>query len=120
VEIEVHSTHSVTDTHTHTLTHNHTHNVTLFLILILILIMILILALTDIEIAYIDSLYCTGFIVSRSCCCMCMCVMKLCEDMPDPFDAKRDIWLSHMKDVLNIDENTLAIGHSSGSEALMR
>lgn len=49
-----------------------------------------------------------------------MCVMKLCEDMPDPFDAKRDIWLSHMKDVLNIDENTLAIGHSSGSEALMR
>ena len=40
--------------------------------------------------------------------------------MPDPFDAKRDIWIPHMKDVLKIDEHTLAIGHSSGSEALMR
>lgn len=40
--------------------------------------------------------------------------------MPDPFDAKREVWLEHMKNTFKIDENTLAIGHSSGSEALMR
>lgn len=40
--------------------------------------------------------------------------------MPDPFDAKRDVWLRHMKEEFHIDEHTLAIGHSSGAEALMR
>lgn len=44
----------------------------------------------------------------------------VCEDMPDPYQARRSEWLPFMRDTLNIDKNTIAIGHSSGSEALMR
>jgi uncharacterized protein len=44
----------------------------------------------------------------------------VCENMPDPYGARRDVWIPFLKDVLQIDENTIAIGHSSGSEALMR
>ena len=47
-------------------------------------------------------------------------MLQVCQDMPDPFSAKREIWLDFMKNVMKIDETTLAIGHSSGSEALMR
>jgi uncharacterized protein len=44
----------------------------------------------------------------------------ICENMPDPDLARASVWLPFMKDTLKIDENTIAIGHSSGSEALMR
>ena len=44
----------------------------------------------------------------------------VCESMPDPYDARRDIWIPHMKENLRIDANTIAVGHSSGAEALLR
>lgn len=44
----------------------------------------------------------------------------VCRNMPDPFGAKRSIWIPFMKNELEIDERTIAIGHSSGAEALLR
>jgi uncharacterized protein len=44
----------------------------------------------------------------------------ICEDMPDPYQARASHWLSFMKEVLKIDERTIAIGHSSGAEAILR
>jgi predicted alpha/beta hydrolase family esterase len=40
--------------------------------------------------------------------------------MKDPYVAKKEIWLSQMKNEFECDENTLLIGHSSGAEAAMR
>lgn len=45
------------------------------------------------------------------------CDMK---SMPDPVGAKQSVWLPFMKDQLNVDENTIIIGHSSGAAAAMR
>merc|ERR1740131_458210 len=45
------------------------------------------------------------------------CTLK---DMPDPLGASRSLWIPFMKDQLEVDENTLIIGHSSGAEAAIR
>ena len=42
------------------------------------------------------------------------------EDMPDPIEAKEDIWIPFITDSLGADEKTIVIGHSSGAEAAMR
>jgi predicted alpha/beta hydrolase family esterase len=42
------------------------------------------------------------------------------EDMPDPYVARRDVWLPFIHKELGCDENTILIGHSSGAEAIMR
>ncbi len=42
------------------------------------------------------------------------------EEMPDPYVARRSIWLPFIKDKLGCNEHTLLIGHSSGAEAIMR
>lgn len=42
------------------------------------------------------------------------------HEMPDPYEAKEEIWIPFMKNNLLIDENTIVIGHSSGSVATMR
>lgn len=44
----------------------------------------------------------------------------ICENMPDPDRARATHWLPYMRDILKIDQDTIAIGHSSGAEALMR
>lgn len=40
--------------------------------------------------------------------------------MPDPYVARKSIWLPYMRDVLKVDESTILIGHSSGAEAALR
>ena len=42
------------------------------------------------------------------------------EDMPDPNDARESHWLPFIRNTLKIDEKTILVGHSSGSEAIMR
>eukprot|EP00039_Didymoeca_costata_P033621 m.43280 g.43280 ORF g.43280 m.43280 type:complete len:201 (-) comp9962_c0_seq1:222-824(-) len=44
----------------------------------------------------------------------------VCKTMPDPYKARRSIWIPFMKDDLKIGQDTIAIGHSSGAVALMR
>ncbi len=41
-------------------------------------------------------------------------------DMPDPHEAKEKVWIPYMERELKIDSQTVAIGHSSGAEAIMR
>ena len=45
-----------------------------------------------------------------------------CEtpDMPDPVEAKSNIWLPYIKDALHADEQTILVGHSTGAIAAMR
>jgi predicted alpha/beta hydrolase family esterase len=42
------------------------------------------------------------------------------RDMPDPYEAKEEIWMPFIKDELKVDEHTIVIGHSSGAVAAMR
>lgn len=42
------------------------------------------------------------------------------ENMPDPVEAKESIWIPFIKDELQVDSNTIVIGHSSGAVAAMR
>lgn len=42
------------------------------------------------------------------------------KNMPDPIAAKQDIWLPFIESELEVDSDTIAIGHSSGAIALMR
>lgn len=44
----------------------------------------------------------------------------ICEEMPDPDEAKKSIWLPFIRDQLKVDDQTIVIGHSSGAEACMR
>ncbi len=40
--------------------------------------------------------------------------------MPDPSDAKEEIWVPYILNTLKADENSILVGHSSGAEAGMR
>lgn len=40
--------------------------------------------------------------------------------MPDPYEAKRDIWIPYIKNTLQADEDSILIGHSSGAQAALR
>lgn len=42
------------------------------------------------------------------------------KNMPDPVTARKEYWLPFMEKELGVDENTLAVGHSSGAVALLR
>lgn len=42
------------------------------------------------------------------------------RNMPDPFTARKKIWLPFILDELHCDSNTILVGHSSGAEAIMR
>merc|ERR1712179_468552 len=42
------------------------------------------------------------------------------KNMPDPVTARRSIWLPFMKENLQVDEETIIIGHSSGACAAVR
>ena len=42
------------------------------------------------------------------------------EDMPDPHVARESIWLPFMKETLGAHGGAIIIGHSSGSEAILR
>eukprot|EP00401_Gymnodinium_catenatum_P065023 CAMPEP_0117473714 /NCGR_PEP_ID=MMETSP0784-20121206/8911_1 /TAXON_ID=39447 /ORGANISM="" /LENGTH=359 /DNA_ID=CAMNT_0005267917 /DNA_START=50 /DNA_END=1125 /DNA_ORIENTATION=+ len=44
----------------------------------------------------------------------------VCRDFPDPYEARRSIWLPFMREELMVGPNTVLIGHSSGAEAAMR
>ncbi|KAF9935262.1 putative hydrolase rbbp9 [Linnemannia zychae] len=39
---------------------------------------------------------------------------------PDPYDAHEEIWISYMEDEIEIGEQDVVIGHSSGAAAIMR
>ncbi|KAF9202616.1 putative hydrolase rbbp9 [Haplosporangium sp. Z 27] len=39
---------------------------------------------------------------------------------PDPYDAREEIWIRYMEDDIEIGENDVVIGHSSGAAAIMR
>lgn len=44
----------------------------------------------------------------------------IAENMPDPYNARRNIWIPFIRDVLRADENTILVGHSSGAQAALR
>ncbi len=44
----------------------------------------------------------------------------IAEDMPDPVAAHMNIWLPHVEQVYQADDNTIIIGHSSGGVAALR
>ena len=44
----------------------------------------------------------------------------IAENMPDPKFARKEIWLSFIKEKLGGEENSILIGHSSGARAALR
>lgn len=46
-------------------------------------------------------------------------IASICENFPDPYAAKREIWLPHIES-LGADEDTVLVGHSSGAQAALR
>ncbi|CAE7195590.1 Rbbp9 [Symbiodinium pilosum] len=44
----------------------------------------------------------------------------LLRDFPDPYEAKREVWLKFLKEDLAVGPDTVLVGHSSGAEAAMR
>jgi len=44
----------------------------------------------------------------------------ICRDFPDPYGAKRSVWLPFLRDELKVGPDTVLVGHSSGAEAAMR
>lgn len=42
------------------------------------------------------------------------------QNMPDPYEAKESIWIPFMLNELKCNEDTVIIGHSTGSAAAMR
>ncbi|KAG9065635.1 putative hydrolase rbbp9 [Linnemannia hyalina] len=42
------------------------------------------------------------------------------ETFPDPFDAREEIWIKYMEDEIEIGEQDVVIGHSSGAAAILR
>jgi len=47
-------------------------------------------------------------------------IKVMAPTMPDNFEAKASAWLPYMKNVLQCDQNTIVVGHSSGAVAAMR
>jgi uncharacterized protein len=43
----------------------------------------------------------------------------ICQNFPDPYEAKREIWLPFIES-LGTDEQTILVGHSSGAQAALR
>lgn len=46
--------------------------------------------------------------------------MVLSPTFPDNYEAKASVWLPYLRDELNVDEDVVLIGHSSGAVAAMR
>uniref|UniRef100_A0A7S2ZPF9 Uncharacterized protein n=1 Tax=Rhodosorus marinus TaxID=101924 RepID=A0A7S2ZPF9_9RHOD len=50
--------------------------------------------------------------------------VEVAESFPNPYDANTKrwerVWLNYMRDELKIDSSTIAIGHGSGADALLR
>ena len=44
----------------------------------------------------------------------------IAQNMPDPKFARKDIWISFIKEKLSGDENSILIGHSSGATAILK
>lgn len=44
----------------------------------------------------------------------------ICEDFPDPYDARRSIWIPHMRKLAKESDNVILVGHSSGAQAILR
>ncbi|KAG0272555.1 putative hydrolase rbbp9 [Linnemannia exigua] len=42
------------------------------------------------------------------------------ETFPDPYDAHEEIWIGFMEDKIEIGEQDVVIGHSSGAAAILR
>lgn len=47
-------------------------------------------------------------------------IPTILTNFPDPVNARESIWKSFVCDVLQADENTILIGHSSGAACSMR
>lgn len=47
-------------------------------------------------------------------------IASTCETFPDPFAAKREIWIPHIESLAGSDENIVLVGHSSGAQAALR
>jgi predicted alpha/beta hydrolase family esterase len=47
-------------------------------------------------------------------------VTCIAENMPDPYQARRKIWIPFIRDTLRADDQTILVGHSSGAQAAMR
>lgn len=45
---------------------------------------------------------------------------SICEDFPDPYQARRDRWIPHMRSLLLDDDDAILVGHSSGAQAILR
>ena len=46
-------------------------------------------------------------------------IPSICENFPDPYEAKRSVWIPHIES-LGTDEETVLVGHSSGAQAALR
>ncbi|CAE8628375.1 unnamed protein product [Polarella glacialis] len=44
----------------------------------------------------------------------------VCRNFPDPYDAKRSVWIPFLQEDLKVGPDTVLVGHSSGCEAAMR
>eukprot|EP00928_Gymnodinium_smaydae_P042532 TRINITY_DN28615_c0_g1_i1.p1 TRINITY_DN28615_c0_g1~~TRINITY_DN28615_c0_g1_i1.p1 ORF type:complete len:397 (-),score=52.11 TRINITY_DN28615_c0_g1_i1:156-1250(-) len=44
----------------------------------------------------------------------------VCRDFPDPYIARRSVWIPFMRDDLQVGPDTVLVGHSSGAVAAMR
>lgn len=42
------------------------------------------------------------------------------ENMPDPYQARRSIWIPFIRDTLKTDQDAILVGHSSGAQAALR
>jgi predicted alpha/beta hydrolase family esterase len=47
-------------------------------------------------------------------------IQCIAENMPDPNQARRSIWIPFIHDKLKADEDTILVGHSSGAQAALR
>lgn len=52
-------------------------------------------------------------------------IPSVCENFPDPYAARRDIWIPHMRKMVEKNcrqdaPNVILVGHSSGAQAALR